>query len=109
MKLFLSMLFTLCYFSSTAQSVLKETLKQQMLKDWGRAKAYTQEYLDAMPADKYSFRPVDSVRSFAEQKLHFAQSNAGFAFIGTGFKNAAIQVFSSFNVLAGGPGSLARR
>jgi hypothetical protein len=95
MKLFISMLFSLCYFSSTAQSALKETLKQQMIKDWGRAKAYTQEYLDAMPADKYSFRPVDSVRSFAEQMLHFAQSNAGMAFIGTGFKNVAIQVFSA--------------
>ena len=95
MKLFFSVLFSLCYFSGTAQNALNETLKQQMIKDWERAKAYTKEYLDAMPPDKYNFRPVDSVRSYAEQMLHFAQSNAGFAFIGTGFKNAAIQAFST--------------
>ena len=46
-----------------------------------------------MPADKYSFRPADSIRSFAEQMLHFAQANAGIAFIGTGVNNVAGQVF----------------
>jgi len=30
-----------------------------------------------MPVDKYNFRPVDSVRSFADHMLHFAKSNAG--------------------------------
>jgi uncharacterized damage-inducible protein DinB len=97
MKLFLTLLFSLWFYSATSQNALKETLKQQMIADWERAKAYTQEYLDAMPADKYSFRPVDSVRSFAEQMLHFAQSNAGFAFIATGFRNPAIQVFGNPN------------
>jgi uncharacterized damage-inducible protein DinB len=33
------------------------------------------DYLNAMPADKYSFRPVDSIRSFAQQMLHLALSN----------------------------------
>jgi uncharacterized damage-inducible protein DinB len=28
-----------------------------------------------MPADKYSYRPVDSIRSFAQQMLHLALSN----------------------------------
>jgi uncharacterized damage-inducible protein DinB len=93
MKLFFSLLLTLCFFSLTAQNSLNEILKQQMLKDWERAKGYTQEYLDAMPAAQYGFRPVDSIRSFSEQMLHFAQSNAGMASIGTGFKNAAVQVF----------------
>ena len=97
MKLLFSSLLSLFFFSATAQNTLNEILKQQMVKDWERAKAYTQEYLDAMPADKYSFRPVDSVRSFAEQMLHFAQSNAGMASIGTGFKNAAVQVFLTPN------------
>ena len=50
-----------------------DTLKAQFIKDWQRAKAYTQEYLDAMPADKYSFKAVDSIRSFAQQMLHLAQ------------------------------------
>jgi len=86
MKLFFSLLLLLCFFSVSAQN-LNETLKQQMVKDWERAKAYTQEYLDAMPADKYSFRAVDSIRSFAEQMLHLAFSNVLLAGAGTGVQN----------------------
>ena len=88
-----------CFYSfmllsaAQAQSFSLSELKEQMIKDWKRAKAYTQEYLDAMPADKYGFRPADSIRSFAEQMLHFAQANAGSAFIGTGVNNVAGQVF----------------
>jgi uncharacterized damage-inducible protein DinB len=97
MKPFLSLLLSLCYISVVAQNVSNEMLRQQLVKDWERAKAYTQEYLDAMPADKYSFRPVDSVRSFAEQMLHFAQSNVGMASIGTGYKNVAAQILLTPN------------
>jgi uncharacterized damage-inducible protein DinB len=97
MKLFLSTLFSVCYFAVAAQDSLSITLKRQMLADWQRAKAYTQEYLNAMPADKYNFRPVDSVRSFAEQMLHFAQSNAGLVAIGTGYRSTALLVFNNPN------------
>ena len=91
MKLFLSLLFSLCAFSASAQSSLNETLKQQMLKDWERAKAYTQEYLNAMPADKYDFRAVDSIRSFAEQMLHLAFANVALAAVGTSVQNGGVQ------------------
>ena len=91
MKLLLSLVFSFCVFSVTAQSSLNETLKQQMLKDWERAKAYTREYLDAMPADKYNFRAVDSIRSFAQQMLHLAFSNVALAAIGTGVQNSGVQ------------------
>ena len=50
-------------------------VKAQMAKDWERAKAYTIDYLNTMPADKYSFKPTDSIRSFAQQMLHLAQAN----------------------------------
>ncbi|HYF30232.1 MAG TPA: DinB family protein [Chitinophagaceae bacterium] len=56
-----------------AQSL--EAVQAQMVKDWERAKEYTKEYLNAMPADKYSFRAHDSVRSFAQQMLHLAAAN----------------------------------
>jgi uncharacterized damage-inducible protein DinB len=59
---------------SKAQSL--EDIKMQMVKDWERAKAYTVDYLNTMPADKYSFKAVDSIRSFAQQMLHLAQANA---------------------------------
>ena len=58
-----------------AQSVNAEDLKAQMVKDWERAKAYTVDYLNTMPANKYSFRAVDSIRSFAQQMLHLASGN----------------------------------
>ena len=66
MKLLLTLLLFISGFVVLAQDSLSMTLKQQIIKDWQRAKAYTQEYLDAMPADQYNFRAVDSVRSFAE-------------------------------------------
>jgi uncharacterized damage-inducible protein DinB len=64
-------------FSACAQSIGGNDIKIQFVKDWERAKAYTLEYLDAMPADKYSFKAVDSIRSFAQQMLHLAMGNAG--------------------------------
>ena len=86
MKLYLSLLLSLFFFSATSQT-LNDSLKQQLIKDWGRAKVYTQEYLDAMPANKYGFRPVDSMRSFAEQMLHLASANAYFASVSTGVRS----------------------
>lgn len=67
-----------CLFVSTIQAQTMEAIKSQMVKDWERAKAYTMEYLNTMPADKYSFRANDSVRSFARQMLHLASANAFF-------------------------------
>ena len=61
-----------------------DSLKAQLVRDWERAKAYTKEYLDAMPAEKYSARPVDSIRNFAEQMLHLAQGNVNLVSSGTG-------------------------
>ena len=61
-----------------------ETIKAQMIRDWERAKAYTKEYLDAMPKDNYGFRAQDSVWTFAQQMLHLAQANMGLSANGTG-------------------------
>lgn len=58
-----------------AQSISAEDIKAQMVKDWERAKAYTIDYLNTMPENKYSFRAVDSLRSFAMQMLHLAAGN----------------------------------
>ena len=66
--------FTFCS-KSNAQSINNEDIKAQMVKDWERGKAYTIDYLNTMPADKYSFKAVDSLRSFAQQMLHLASGN----------------------------------
>jgi len=77
MKSLTSLLLSCCFFSATAQSTFNEIFKEQIIKDWSRAKAYTQEYLDAMPAEKYQFKATDSTRSFAQQMLHLAFANLG--------------------------------
>ncbi|MCB0475583.1 MAG: DinB family protein [Flavobacteriaceae bacterium] len=38
-------------------------------------RSYTMDMAEAMPADKYTFRPTDSVRSFGEQLAHIALSS----------------------------------
>lgn len=59
-------------------------IKGQLIKDWERAKAYTIEYLNAMPKEKYDLRPDTAIMSFAEQMLHLAQANMGLSANGTG-------------------------
>ena len=73
MKALFTLVLWSSFFVASAQNSLQEILRQQLVQDWERAKAYTQEYLDAMPADKYNFRPVDSVRTFAQTHVAFLQ------------------------------------
>lgn len=56
----------------------------EVIADWERAKAYTKEYLDAMPEDGINLKPTPEMRSFAEQMLHLAMGNAGIAATATG-------------------------
>ncbi len=73
----LLLLFLGTVFSTklSAQALSNDDLKMMMADDWVRAKAYTLEYLNTMPADKYSYKAVDSLRSFAMQMLHLATAN----------------------------------
>ena len=66
-----------CFISAglTAQNLDNEIIRSQFINDWERAKTYTIDYLNTMPADKYSYKATDSIRSFAGQMLHLAQSN----------------------------------
>ena len=58
-----------------AQALNAEDIKAQLVKEWERAKIYTVDYLNTMPADKYSYIAADSIRSFAKQMLHLAGGN----------------------------------
>ena len=78
--------FTVLTFNASAQVLTGDQIKAQFLKDWQRAKDYTLDYLNTMPADKYSFRPVDSIRSFAQQMLHLAWDNVFLNMVATGKK-----------------------
>ena len=66
------------------QGMTDEIIKGHMIADWERAKAYTKEYLDAMPEDGMNFKPTPDIRSFAEQMLHMSQGTIGLIVSGTG-------------------------
>lgn len=72
-KLGLLAIILLNMLTAKAQSV------SELVVDWERAKAYTLEYLEAMPDDQYDLKATPEVRSFAEQMLHITEGNYGFA------------------------------
>lgn len=79
-----------CLFSFSFSTIVKSQtitindIKAQMATDWERAKAYTVDYLNTMPADKYGFKANDSIRSFAQQMLHLASGNVFLMMTATG-------------------------
>ncbi len=77
----LATLITLFAMTTFAQA---QSPIDDMVKDWERAKAYTKEYLDAMPAEGYALKPTAEMRSFAQQMLHLTDGNYGFASTATG-------------------------
>jgi uncharacterized damage-inducible protein DinB len=69
--------------TNNAQSISLSEIKEQMVRDWVRAKEYTSDYLNTMESDKYSFKANDSTRSFAQQMLHLAWMNVLYTSIAT--------------------------
>lgn len=74
-------LFTFFAILAMATSLQAQTPKANLMKDWERARAYTKEYLDAMPESGYALKPTKEMRSFAGQMLHL--SDAIYMFVGT--------------------------
>ena len=83
----LSLLFAFLITAFTTTTVSAQSNKEQMIADWQRAKAYTKTYLDAMPADGYSFKPTPEMRTFAAQMLHLADGNYAFVNSASGKPN----------------------
>lgn len=71
-------------FSFTSAHALD---KEQMIKEWERAKAYTKVYLETMSDDGYDFKPSPDIRSFSQQLLHLADANYTFASMASGVKS----------------------
>jgi uncharacterized damage-inducible protein DinB len=68
-------LFTVLALMFAGTSAFAQFTQPELVKEWQRAKAYTKAYLDAMPADGYTFKPTSEIRSFAQQMLHLADAN----------------------------------
>jgi uncharacterized damage-inducible protein DinB len=70
----------------TSQAQFADTLKAQLLKEWKRSKLYTLDYLKTMPDTQFSFRPQDSIRTFAQQMIHMSQATVSLMEAATGMK-----------------------
>lgn len=70
-------LFTFFAILVMATSLQAQTPKAERIKDWERARAFTKEYLDAMPESGYALKPTKEMRSFAGQMLHLSDALYG--------------------------------
>ncbi|RPG28415.1 MAG: damage-inducible protein DinB [Muricauda sp. TMED12] len=70
-----------------AMNSVKAQKVSDLVADWERAKAYTLEYLETMPADKFDLKPTPEIRSFAQQMLHLTDANYGFTAAATGMES----------------------
>lgn len=53
------------------------TLVGDLLKDWEAQKDTMMKLGDAMPPEKFSYKPTQELRTYAEQLMHVATSNVG--------------------------------
>lgn len=51
------------------------TPARELLRSWNQVAGLVTDVAEAMPEEKYSFKPTPEVRSFAEQLLHVAGAN----------------------------------
>jgi uncharacterized damage-inducible protein DinB len=79
--------FTLTVLVGMSSFLHAQNANESLVKEWERAKAYTKEYLDAMPADKYGYKPTPEMRSFAEQMLHLTEANYGIGAVAAGINS----------------------
>lgn len=76
----------ICLMLLAGKVASAQTMVAKQIADWERAKAYTKEYLDAMPEDGYALKPTPEIRSFAQQMDHLADANYAFISAATGTK-----------------------
>lgn len=67
-------LATLAFAQTTAPAAAPGQVKE-LLRSWNSMGQSVVEVAEAMPEDKYSFKPKPEVRTFAEQLLHIAGAN----------------------------------
>jgi uncharacterized damage-inducible protein DinB len=79
-------ILTLMFFLLATGQVFAQSSKDYMIKEWERAKAYTQEYLEAMPENGYALKPTPEMRNFAQQMLHLSDANYGLGNAAAGAK-----------------------
>lgn len=94
MKLFLSLLTSILVMTN----LQAQTTTESQVNEWQRAKAYTKEYLDAMPEIGYSLKPTKEMRSFSGQLLHLSDAIYGFVASATEEKPTASDLEKSNDI-----------
>jgi uncharacterized damage-inducible protein DinB len=61
--------------ATAAPAFAQATIHGDLTKDWAGQKALLVAIANAMPADKYGFKPTPAQRSFGEHVLHIAEVN----------------------------------
>jgi uncharacterized damage-inducible protein DinB len=61
--------------AAAAPAFAQATIHGDLTKDWAGQKALLVALANAMPADKYGFKPTPAQRSFGEHVLHIAEVN----------------------------------
>lgn len=80
MRSLLPLVFGLLFFVGNAQNSIIDGLAT----DFERGKTLSLAYIEAMPGDKFDFKPDEEAMSFATQMLHMAQGTVGLSANGTG-------------------------
>ena len=60
---------------TVSSAFAQATIHGDLLKDWAAQKDMLVKIANAMPEDKFGFKPTPGQRSFGEQVLHIAQVN----------------------------------
>lgn len=71
---FVAAMIALATLRPAAQTV---TIQSDLLKDWTNMKETMTKIAEAMPEDKFGFKPTPAQRSYGEQILHVAGANVG--------------------------------
>ncbi|WP_421774722.1 DinB family protein [Gracilimonas sp.] len=90
------LLITFLFLSLSTTAFSQQYIIDELAADMERSKAMSLSYIEAMPADKYDFRPNEDVRAFAAQYLHLAQGLIGLSSNGSG----ATPIFQGENLEA---------
>jgi len=69
-----SLLLLLIGFSISASAQSDRVYKAELQQKWANAKTYTLALAESMPAEKYSFRPVEGEMAFGEQLMHLSSN-----------------------------------
>jgi len=78
-------------FAATLKPAEAQSLKAEMLKDWGNLKGRMSKLAAEMPADKFDFKPTPAQQSFGERVMHVAGANV--KFLGTAGAKATVPTF----------------